>query len=253
MSTPPPEPHSVYSQMATPSASPYTQRQFDLANNPMTLRAEWGIGQQAYLGAQDITGSGDPFSAVPQASSAADTFDAIRIYEHESGFFLEPDDPAFSSDAPAQGYQYQNLAATPMQGGAPVGLTEIPTSTTDPNRPRTVAAGYDSRRRCITVVFRDGTYYSYYEVLPLMWANFKRARSKGRFIYTYLDSHPRGPADVSALPEEAREALYRVVRTGQVLRQGITGKQSLSSKRGGRGTYRSGNLGGTGRSRNKRI
>ena len=77
----------------------------------------------------------------------------------------------------------------------------------------------------------------------------KRARSKGRFIYTYLDSHPRGVADVASLPQYAREALYRIVRTGQVKRQGVTGTQSAASKRGGRGAYRTGNLGGSTRKR----
>jgi hypothetical protein len=122
-----------------------------------------------------------------------------------------------------------------------------------PERPRTIAAGYDKARQCLTVVFRDGTYYNYYEVDGRTWQNFKRAKSKGRFILTYLDSHPRGVANVSSLPSSAREALYRISRTGQIKRSGVTGNQKAGSKRGGRGSYKSGNLGGTGRARQKKA
>ena len=40
----------------------------------------------------------------------------------------------------------------------------------------------------MTVIFRDGTFYNYYSVSGLEWTNFKRARSKGRFIRMYLDA-----------------------------------------------------------------
>lgn len=85
---------------------------------------------------------------------------------------------------------------------SPAQITIVPTATTNPKRPRTVAAGYSSKRQTLTVVFRPprmgavGVLYNYYEVDGLEWGNFKRARSKGRFIKAYLDDHPRGyPAE----------------------------------------------------------
>jgi len=72
-------------------------------------------------------------------------------------------------------------------------FTEVPTKTTNPQRPRTTAAGYDPVTRTLTVSFRDGTLWNYYDVTPLEAANFRRAKSKGRFIRLYLDSKPYGP------------------------------------------------------------
>ncbi len=72
-------------------------------------------------------------------------------------------------------------------------LTEVPTKTTNPARPRTIAAGYDNATRTLSVVFRDGTPWNYYDVTPLQAANFRRAQSKGRFIRLYLDGHRHGP------------------------------------------------------------
>ena len=77
--------------------------------------------------------------------------------------------------------------------GSAAPFTEVPTKTTNPNRPRTTAAGYDPVTRTLTVAFRDGTYWNYYEVTPLEAANFRRANSKGRFIRLYLDHKPYGP------------------------------------------------------------
>lgn len=132
----------------------------------------------------------------------------------------------------------------------PAPITLVPTSTTNPTRPRTVAAGYDSPRGVLTCVFRDGTYYNYYEVNGLTWANFKRARSKGRFIYTYLDAHPRGMADVLMMPQPGREILYRVTRTHQVMAKGL---QAGHSSRSPRGTGYGPKNGGTARKRAKRA
>lgn len=104
------------------------------------------------------------------------------------------------------------------ESDAPAPLSLVPTSTTNPERPRTVAAGYDRERSVLTVVFRDGTYYNYYEVSTSEWQDFKRRVSKGQYIYQYLDYKPRGPANVSALPSYARSALYKLTRTMQLKR-----------------------------------
>lgn len=144
------------------------------------------------------------------------------------------------------GYDYANLAGTvdPRTGelipgtaqapalhaesstetqAAPMSL--IPTSTINPERPRTTAAGYDPKRKVLTVVFRDGTLYNYYDVKPTTWGNFARAISKGRNIKKFLDGHRRGPASTFGMPEGHRQALYRAARTAQWRAKGIQRKE----------------------------
>lgn len=124
---------------------------------------------------------------------------------------------------PTTGSEYANLAQMNNMDGAQDGEDEsaapisvVPTSTTNPERPRTVAAGYDPQENKITVVFRDGTYYNYYQVSPQEWQAFKARVSKGRYIYSYLDSKPRGPADVGTISAQARKAFYQIARASQV-------------------------------------
>jgi hypothetical protein len=89
-------------------------------------------------------------------------------------------------------------ATTDKYEPAPISIA--PTSTTNPERPRTVAAGYrvnpgplqkggarQSDLGTLTVIFRDGTLYNYYDVPVSLWQQFKVAVSKGKFILTYLD------------------------------------------------------------------
>lgn len=103
---------------------------------------------------------------------------------------------------------------------------DVPTSSTDYQRPRTVAAGYDPARQVMTVVFRDGTFYNYYEVTPGEWEAFHASYSKGRPWLNKASKtqaadglfirKPRGDAgDMSDIDPKIREALYRVARTQQ--------------------------------------
>jgi hypothetical protein len=101
------------------------------------------------------------------------------------------------------------------EGTAAAPLTLVPTSSTNPKRPRTVAAGYDKVRGVITVVFRDGTFYNYYEVTSSEWQDFKKRVSKGQYIYRYLDFKPRGPANVRSIPAGVRKEFYRYARISQ--------------------------------------
>jgi hypothetical protein len=103
---------------------------------------------------------------------------------------------------------------------SPAPLTLVPTSTTNPERPRTVAAGYDPEEEKLTVMFRDGSLYNYYEVTKTEWATFKANRSKGAVIYRMLDFKPRGYADQSSTSKQAREAFYRFSRGIQVVKGG---------------------------------
>jgi len=107
-----------------------------------------------------------------------------------------------------------------MEDTSPADITVVPTSTTNPKRPRTVAAGYDEEEEKLTVIFRDGTFYNYYEVSGGEWAAFKANRSKGAIIARMLDFKPRGPADVSSLSKKAQQAFYRYSRGAQIALKG---------------------------------
>ena len=117
------------------------------------------------------------------------------------------------------------------------GLTDIPTSTTNYARPRTVAAGWAPVRDpegniqnhlvgTLTVVFRDGTLWNYYEVPRSVWIKFHNSISKGRsFLNPANRSNPNrgtllayanGPADVSSIDESIRQAVYTAARVKQI-------------------------------------
>jgi hypothetical protein len=118
-----------------------------------------------------------------------------------------------------------------LEDTSPADITLVPTSTTNPQRPRTVAAGYDEEEEKLTVVFRDGTFYNYYEVDENEWKAFKANRSKGAIIAQMLDFHPRGPADVSSLSKKAQQAFYRYSRGAQVAKSGkATGQTKATYK-----------------------
>lgn len=175
-----------------------------------------------------------------QITTAADYYsDESSSYLEEEGFYTGKG-YTYNFD-PSRGGHEINPAIASTVDKAPADITVVPTSTTNPNRPRTVAAGYDKARKCLTTVFRDGTFYNYYGVGGLEWNNFKRARSKGRFIARYLDGKVRGTADMGGVPQQHQEVLYRVARTAQVTKGGITSGQKAGSQRGGRGAYGSKN------------
>lgn len=56
------------------------------------------------------------------------------------------------------------------------------TPSSNPSRPRTLAAGYDPSERIMTVVFRDGTWWNYYNVPQALWNQFRSAGSPGEFM-----------------------------------------------------------------------
>jgi len=101
--------------------------------------------------------------------------------------------------------------------------TEIPTATSNPQKPRTLAAAYDKDSMKLTVVFFDSTVYNYYAVSEDEWNDFKNAQgknktagqaSKGWYIKDNLDSKPRGMANLSLdiaengnLSDETKQAL----------------------------------------------
>lgn len=122
-------------------------------------------------------------------------------------------------------------------GGSQYAFVEwdVPTSSTNYQRPRTVAAGYDAERQVMTVVFRDGTFYNYYQVSAGEWEAFHASYSKGKPWLNRKNSQqasdglfvgkPRGDAgDMEDVAPEIREALYRVARTKQQQRPPRVGR-----------------------------
>lgn len=108
-----------------------------------------------------------------------------------------------------------------------VGEYDIPTSTTNFKRPRTLAAGYDPNEGTMTVVFRDGTFWNYYGVSAEQWSKFHLAYSKGPFLNRKspdgkqamdgdLVKLPNGPADLSSMTEEAQKFFVTVARAAQI-------------------------------------
>jgi hypothetical protein len=119
------------------------------------------------------------------------------------------------------------IGAAPNQN--PVPLTNIPTSTTNYRRPRTVAAGYqrymdNPQEGKLTVMFRDGTLYNYYNVTSGDWIIFRNSISKGPLLNRgtkgnpdgMLLKYPHGPAAITDVPEAVQSQLYRIAREAQI-------------------------------------
>lgn len=70
-----------------------------------------------------------------------------------------------------------------------------PTNTSNPARPRTVAAGYDRQNHILFVRFRDGAGYEYHDVTQSQWREFRSNPSPGRYINRVLNYHTYYPAD----------------------------------------------------------
>lgn len=86
------------------------------------------------------------------------------------------------------------------------------TSSTNPKRPRTLKAGYDYRTETLTVVFRDGTWWNYYDVPHYLWEGFVLSESKGKYLESSgLNRWPKmGIADPAGMPRDQRVQLNDV-------------------------------------------
>jgi hypothetical protein len=217
------------------------------------LGAFYGLGSKQTAGISKITGSGaSMFAGLPTASSVGEfsefisltkANDTMRYYTgtkkvanlagealapnlDSDVYYVDKDGNFVDRSVYRQSYDVDEDTGeliVPGERGpqfgesdAPAPITVVPTSTSDPARPRTVAAGYDNVREVITVVFRDGTFYNYYECSAGDWQKFKSVVSKGQYIYTFLDYKPRGAADVSSLSANARKTFYKFTRAAQL-------------------------------------
>lgn len=171
------------------------------------------------------------------------------------GYIVERDaqgNPTAFSTLPSSEFSVQNQTAESFSNQGvytrPSELTEIPTSSTDASRPRTLAAGWrayqetrkldrDRRLGTLTVMFRDGTLYNYYDVPYSLWSTFKGSLSKGPYVNKAnrnqgsdgpLLAYPRGPANLAEVPDDVREDLQVLARGAQL---------SFASTNRGRGGY----------------
>jgi hypothetical protein len=142
--------------------------------------------------------------------------------------FYDPRDAAYYSSLDT------DRVYAPVQEAA--ALSDIPTSSSNFARPRTVAAGWkrnkeDPNAGTLTVVFRDGTLWNYYDVPVDVWARFYAAYSKGPMLNKtpnegeLVANYSNGPASID-LADESMRALYRIARTSQLMYKGTGGAQS---------------------------
>ena len=192
--------------------------------SPRGLKARSGAFIEGYAVFNDMTGT-------PVNNTQYDIDAANFGYDVTAGTYYQGMSPA--------GPRYQNLAGQLVGSGpamdrmdGPAPLTLRPTSTTDVNRPRTVAAGWEAyadnpRLGKLTVVFRDGTYYNYYDVTDTEWETFKISPTKGPLLnqsptpgyVNYLYNKPRGEAELGFLSDVAMETRYRTIRASQLVYQ----------------------------------
>jgi hypothetical protein len=108
--------------------------------------------------------------------SPQETADAMANY-------LLNDPETFEADSKATGTTPDNARS----GNVWAPITYYPTSTSNPAKPRTVGAGYDRENYILTIQFRDGTLYNYYDVPEYIWMQFRYAPSKGQYMQIELD------------------------------------------------------------------
>ena len=146
------------------------------------------------------------------------------IFDSLSGWApIDQDDSRYSDQArAAKGLE---SLESPVTGAA---LSDIPTSTTNYLRPRTIAAGWDPASETLTVVFRDGTFWNYYNVPADVWISFHNRFSKGPMLNRansnqasdgVLLGYQNGPADVSALDPQVRQLVWQAARAAQIYRK----------------------------------
>lgn len=159
------------------------------------------------------------------------TFEAIFYGDDDGG----PTESALAYYDPTE----VRMAARTGDKYTPAPITVVPTSSSNFKRPRTVAAGYDNGPDRMTVIFRDGTWWNYYDVPGPLWSSFKQAYSKGKFLERNGFNAGRfqmGPANVAQMPTAGRELLYRITRTHQIMSKGYQANHSVSRRRPARAT-----------------
>jgi len=165
-------------------------------------------------------------------------YDLLRNVELEQFGVQRPRASGVYDYRVAPGRQYRNLSPMPIdfQGNRRGGiyetgqavntrfasftededLVEDPTTSTNVSRPRTIAAAYAPDEEKLTIVFRDSTFYNYYEVTMQEWEFFKKNYSKGPYIKKVLDKKPRGVASTDHVPDELLKHATTSTRLNQI-------------------------------------
>jgi hypothetical protein len=157
---------------------------------------------------------------------------------------VSPAYPRFAGDTtPQRVYPATNEEPVNFPSRSSI-YSEIPTSSSNIPRPRTVAAAYKGDKvndtGTLTVVFRDGTYYNYYDVKPTEWELFHGQLSKGPMLNPasrksptpgFLMSKPRGEADVSNIAPDVLEALHTLAIASQQRRPNRRYKEAQARQR----------------------
>ena len=116
--------------------------------------------------------------------------------------------------------------------GIPETMQLKATYTSNPARPRTLRAGYDPKNQTMTVVFRDGTWWNYYDVPEDVWSEFKAAKSKGEYLWNNgFDNrnggiYAYGATDMSLLSRHQKVMLAQTVEISRKLQKALKGGQS---------------------------
>ena len=127
-------------------------------------------------------------------------------------------------------YTYEFGSENKATTNRPVPLTVRPTTSSDYKRPYTVAAGWerypgqpfsDSEKGTLSVMFRDGTLFNYYDVEKSFWIKFQGQISKGQFLNRNapnpeLNRYPHGPADISGVDQATQQYYRQTARRAQV-------------------------------------
>ena len=139
---------------------------------------------------------------------------------------MEPNDDQFDIINIEEDYVGPNLDQHPAD------ISILATSTKHPERPRTVRAGYEYKTHTLTVIFRDGTWWNYYDVPVQMWEGFRNATSKGEYLaQSGLNNWDNmGAPSMASMSDSYRRALSES-RYAQI---GSKGKQ-FRKLRGARG------------------
>lgn len=142
------------------------------------------------------------------------------------------DDDAIRSLQEDESEQDAPAPSTPEDNSSPAELTDIPTSTTDVLRPRTVAAGYDSDRRVMTIVFREGAVFNYYDVSPGEWQTFHSSFSKGALLVkgSVFDLKEKSPAVLENLDPLIYAEISYVARLAQLKYRRVNRSRTAQGK-----------------------
>lgn len=130
-------------------------------------------------------------------------------------------DDEYGKSSASDEEQYQFLSTPDEEedlpdDGRPSDIILHATSTENPQRPRTLAAGYDPKTRTMTVVFRKNVWWNYYDVPFEIWEEFQAAPSKGKYLQEGLDNWKRmGRPNMGSFSKRQRAKLNNLAKEAE--------------------------------------